>query len=291
MPDTDRDALIARYRPLVHKIANRYAQLATAALDRDDLVQEGMVGLIRAADLYDPARGVKFLTYATWWVRAAILRALTARAPAIRLPEAARAQLRQMAAAGDAAEAEGHIADLDALAAAASLPPARALALLQAATPPLSLDAAPHDDGPDRLADRIACPSPVDAVTIRALVEALPPHLSAVIRLRYWQQLSFNEAARALGLSREAVRLREQSALGMLRERVEEGAANTPEPSPATHRETEGDRCPRTNESSATRISRPESRRASGRSGTVSGTASRSTPSALSSPAAAPRDG
>jgi RNA polymerase sigma factor (sigma-70 family) len=218
MTDTERDALIARYRPLVHKIANRYADLATPALDRDDLVQEGLIGLIRAVDRYDPARGVRFITLAHIAVQREILRALADRAPAIRIPAPLLPRLGRMIAARQAAEAEGRVADLEELAAAAGLPPARALAILQAAEPPLSLDTPPLDEESRPLIEQLAAPNPADAAAIRALVAALPPDLAAVLRLRYWQELSLAEAGQALGLSRECVRLREQRALTLLRE-------------------------------------------------------------------------
>src|SRR6185437_15858855 len=69
-----RDALVREHLPLVHAVAARYGGLGLA---RDDLVQEGSIGLLDAIDRFDPALGVEFGTFAGWRIRRAILNALT----------------------------------------------------------------------------------------------------------------------------------------------------------------------------------------------------------------------
>ena len=73
-----RAAFVAANHGLVRTVAARYQQ---RGLPLDDLVQEGAVGLLRAVDLFDPARGYKFSTYAVWWIKQAIRRALATQVP------------------------------------------------------------------------------------------------------------------------------------------------------------------------------------------------------------------
>jgi RNA polymerase primary sigma factor len=94
-------ALVERNLRLVVSVARTYAPLLReqAALDLADLIQEGNLGLIEAASHYDPERGTRFSTYATWWIRQAILRAIRA-ADTIRLPEYVQVRLHTSAPGG-----------------------------------------------------------------------------------------------------------------------------------------------------------------------------------------------
>ncbi len=83
-----RAAFVAANRGLVHAVAARYQH---RGLLLDDLVQEGTVGLLRAIDLFDPARGYKFSTYAVWWIKQAIRRALATQVPLAHVPGNVRA--------------------------------------------------------------------------------------------------------------------------------------------------------------------------------------------------------
>jgi RNA polymerase primary sigma factor len=84
--DAARDRLVAANVRLVHKIAQRYRRLIGPAMDYDDMVQEGMLGLLTAIEKFDPDRGWKFSTCATWWIRQAISRAIADKGESIRLP-------------------------------------------------------------------------------------------------------------------------------------------------------------------------------------------------------------
>jgi RNA polymerase primary sigma factor len=92
-----RDAMIVSNLGLVHSLAARYAGRGAAF---EDLVQEGTVGLMRAVERFDHRRGVKFSTYAAWWIRRSLLDALSAER-AIRIPPAARRQVAAIERAQD----------------------------------------------------------------------------------------------------------------------------------------------------------------------------------------------
>jgi RNA polymerase primary sigma factor len=216
----DRDAMILQYLPLVQRMAQRFSGLTCASLDLEDLVQEGVIGLHRAADLYDPAHRTRFSTYATWWVRKAILRAIETRGRAIRLPAHASEAYRRMRAARQQAAAEGRNPTLEELADAGGVSVERAATILRMAEAPLSLDEPVGEDG-DRLGEVLAVAEPEDRSDlrdVRALVDQLPKPLRQVILLRFWQELKPDAAAQVLGLSRQGVLLRQARALQMLRE-------------------------------------------------------------------------
>ena len=85
-----KEAMIESNLGLVHSAAQAYRG---RGVPYDDLVQEGTIGLMQAIQRFDPARGVKFSTYAAWWIRGALIEAL-GQAPAIRLPDKARRRSR-----------------------------------------------------------------------------------------------------------------------------------------------------------------------------------------------------
>lgn len=88
-----RDRLVTAHLPHLVRSAARYEG---RGLDRDDLVQEGAFGLLRAAELFEPARGLRFWTYAIWWVRQAMTRAVDDKVGIIRLPVHVREKGRQL---------------------------------------------------------------------------------------------------------------------------------------------------------------------------------------------------
>src|SRR5579885_1866862 len=91
-----REQLIGRLLPLVSSLARRFR---TEGLDQTDLIQEGVVGLLRALERYDPARGVPFPAYATWWIRQALQEARSDFIRPFRLPPKALRQLGRLRSA------------------------------------------------------------------------------------------------------------------------------------------------------------------------------------------------
>jgi RNA polymerase sigma factor (sigma-70 family) len=91
---TAREELVLSNIRLVYACSKAF--LATPSMSPDDLVQEGILGLFRAVDGYDPERGYRFSTYATWWINQAIQRALTDGGHCIRVPESVSAKIRRL---------------------------------------------------------------------------------------------------------------------------------------------------------------------------------------------------
>jgi RNA polymerase primary sigma factor len=181
-----RNALVEAHVGLVHAVAHRCS--VAPGLEYEDLVQEGMMGLIRAAELFDPGQGVAFSTYATLWIKQGILRALKTNR-LIALP---------INAAADVAE----------------LPIARE---------PLSLEMPVGQERDTPLRDLIPDDQAEDEgailrrVHLEQLMARLPEGLRRVIELRYWGEMTLRQAAEQLGVTKEAVRLRQGKALLQLR--------------------------------------------------------------------------
>ncbi|MEK7277016.1 MAG: RNA polymerase sigma factor RpoD/SigA [Chloroflexota bacterium] len=148
-----REALVLHNLRLVLNIAGRFRN---ASLTYDDLVQEGITGLLKAADRYDPKRGTRFATFAVWWIRQSIGRAIANLGRSVRLPvnrvhkisqlRRTAAQLEQMSGAEPA---------VDDLARALGVSPRSAAALMQDGQDVISLDAPLDTDDRDTL-ERIA---------------------------------------------------------------------------------------------------------------------------------------
>jgi RNA polymerase sigma factor (sigma-70 family) len=131
-------AFVAANRGLVRTVAARYQH---RGLLLDDLVQEGTVGLLRAIDLFDPARGYKFSTYAVWWIKQAIRRALATQVPLAHVPENVQQERAHLARQAHALHATlGHPPSRADLAAALDIPRARVDALTAPLPAPVPLD-------------------------------------------------------------------------------------------------------------------------------------------------------
>ena len=179
--DAARVAFVAANGRLVVALARRYQH---RGLPLDDLVQEGTVGLLRAVDLFDPARGYKFSTYAVWWIKQALRRALARQAPLAHVPANVQMERARLARRAHALHAElGHPPSPGELAAATGLPRARVDALTAPLPAPVPLDQRMGDGEtttlgdllPDPDADRPAAAEAEElAAAVRAALATLP---------------------------------------------------------------------------------------------------------------------
>jgi RNA polymerase primary sigma factor len=220
----------ANLRLVIH-VARRYKGFE---MDLMDLIQEGNLGLIHAVDKYDYRKGYKFSTYAIWWIRQAITRALTEQAQMIRVPLYKMEKIKRLMKARQnleqGLEKEPTLEDL-AEGMDVTVDQVIDLLMMIQAQDPLSLDIkrrVGEDEVPlsDLLEDdqvnspeRIVIAQTLE-VLIRELLNDLTPRERSVIRLRYGlddgHEHTLNEVGRKLGLSHEAVRQIENRALKKL---------------------------------------------------------------------------
>ena len=197
-----------------------------------DLIQEGNLGLLRAVDKFEPQRGLKFVTYAHWWIRQAISRAIGEQSRAIRLPSHVRERQSQLRAATTQLWArQGRRPSAQDLSAALGWTPQQVEALLIAVQPLAQLQQPLTDDGTalqDVVADTQTPPPEVlvAAAQVRRGVDACLGRLTArealIVRWRYGLDADEPQTLQAigdvLGLSRERVRQLEERALAKLRQ-------------------------------------------------------------------------
>lgn len=214
---------------LVVSVAKRYMG---QGLPFPDLIQEGNVGLMRAVDKYDYRRGNRFSTYATWWIRQAITRALAQKTRTIRIPLHMTERIRHMYRIAQALEQQlGRRPNPEEIAAEMEVPLEAIRGMMDASQHAIALERPVGEDGDSEFGDFLEdhlTPSPVDAATHHMLQETvedmlreLTPRQSMILRLRFGlgedEPHTLEEIANRFGLSRERIRQLEKEALRRLR--------------------------------------------------------------------------
>ncbi len=224
-----RARLIQANTRLVISIAKRYMGQGVPFLD---LIQEGNLGLMRAVEKFDYHRGFKFSTYATWWIRQAISRAVADQGRTIRLPVHMGDKVRQLyRVLQETEQMLGRSGTAEEIAGILNTTPDRVRWLLKVSRHPTSLEQPVGEDEERELGTLIEdteSAQPADMVMgsmlrerMEQLLTTLPPREARILRLRYGLQngrtYTLEEVGRKMGLTRERIRQIETQALNRLR--------------------------------------------------------------------------
>lgn len=224
-----REHLITANSRLVISVAKKYMGRGVPFLD---LIQEGNIGLIRAAKKFDYRRGHKFSTYATWWIRQAVTRAIADQGRTIRVPVHMGDQINKLLRVQhQLTQRLGRDPSVEELAQSLDVTPQKVENMIQVARRPLSLETPTDDEEDSVLGDFIQdeeAAAPDESATYNLLREhldsvlnGLPPREVRILQLRYGlldgQAYTLEEVGRKMGVTRERVRQIEAQALSRLR--------------------------------------------------------------------------
>jgi len=224
-----REHLVQANSRLVVSVAKKYMGRGVPFID---LIQEGNIGLIRAAKKFDYTMGNKFSTYATWWIRQAVTRAIADQSRTIRIPVHMGDQINKLLRTTHRLTQElGRDPSPEEMADALDLEPEKVENMLQVARRPLSLELPIDEEGDSELGDFIendeaAAPAEVVSSSIlrdllQDVFEDLPPREVRILQMRYGlvdgKTYTLEEVGQKLGVTRERIRQIEVQALSRLR--------------------------------------------------------------------------
>ena len=236
-----REQMIKANLRLVVKIAHDYEGMGLPLLD---LINEGNIGLMKGVERFDPGKGAKLSTYASWWIKQSIKRALANQGKTIRLPvhvvdkvahiRRAEMKLREAFDRDPTDEELAHELDLD---------PRRVRQYRQASKAPVSLDAPIGDDASERVSEMVADPNAAapfdrlvqetDTELVREVLGTLDQRENKILAMRFGlkdgTQKTLEEVGAHLGVTRERIRQIQEQALKKLRAKMEERDRPTPE--------------------------------------------------------------
>ena len=226
-----REEMVRAHLPLVVAIAKRYR--GRSSLDLLDLIQEGNMGLMHAVEKYDHRRGVKVSTYAVWWIRQSMVRAMADQGRLIRVPVHMTEQVTKVLRERHKLSHKlGRIPETGEIAQRVAISAARVERAMSLVREPVSLDTPVGEDGDSTLGDLIAAPDAVDPHAVAeasALKQSLAEAMSSlsereqrILRMRFGiggtAEHTLAEVGEIFGLTRERIRQIEAAALAKLRQ-------------------------------------------------------------------------